>query len=125
MKKIIKIVTEHGELKGELNDRNPKTVKEILKILPVEGEVNRWGDEIYFEIPLSLNEENAQEEVEVGDIAYWPPGNALCIFFGKTPASTNDKPKAYSPVNVIGKILGKVEILKKVKDGEKIRILKE
>jgi len=121
MKKI-KIITPAGEVKAELADKNPKTAESIWKALPIESEANRWGDEIYFDVPIKVSLENSQQEVEVGDIAYWPPGNAFCIFFGKTPVSTSSKPKAYSPVNVFGKIIDNAEILKKVKDGDKIII---
>jgi hypothetical protein len=119
----ITIQTKYGILEGEIStSKNPKTAEGLIKILPIEGIANRWGDEIYFEIPLKVGEENSQQEVEIGTIAYWPPGNALCIFFGKTPVSTSEKPKAYSPVNVVGKITKNLEILKKVKDGDEIKI---
>jgi hypothetical protein len=122
----IRIETQHGTLRGEIDKKkNPKTAEKVIKSLPIEGKANLWGEEIYFKIPVKVEEENSQQEVEIGDIAYWPPGNALCIFFGKTPVSTSEKPKAFSPVNVIGKILENIEILKKVKDEEKIKILKE
>jgi len=122
----VKIITEHGELQAEIDERkNPRTAKAVLAKLPIVGSANRWGGEIYFEIPVELGEENTQLEMEVGDIAYWPPGHALCIFFGRTPVSTSSKPRIYSPGNVIGHIIsGNVEILKKVKDGEKISIEK-
>jgi len=125
MKEKIKIITKYGKLEAEIEDsKNPKTAKEIIKILPIEGKANRWGEEIYFEIPLSLKEENSQQEVEIGDMAYWPGGNSLCIFFGRTPVSTSNKPKAYSAVNVIGKVTKNLDILKKVKDGDWIKIEK-
>ena len=118
----IKIITKFGEVEGEINEiKNPKTARGVINILPIEGNVNRWGDEIYFEIPLKLEEENSQQEVEIGDIAYWPPGNSLCIFFGKTPVSSSEKPKAYSPVNVVGRVEN-IEIFKKLKDKDWIRI---
>jgi hypothetical protein len=123
----IKIKTEHGNLEAEINEKkNPKTARAIIQALPIESEASRWGEEIYFEIPVSLGEENPQKEVEVGDLAYWVEGSSFCIFFGRTPASTGLKPKAYSPVNVFGKITDKssIEILKKIKNGEKIRIEK-
>ncbi|MEM3692557.1 MAG: cyclophilin-like fold protein [Candidatus Bathyarchaeia archaeon] len=122
----IKILSKSiGEVEAEvIFDRNPRTAEEILKALPIEGIANRWGDEIYFSIPVRLSEENAQEIVEEGDLAYWPPGHALCIFFGPTPVSDTDKPKAASPVNVFGKIKGDPKIFKKVRGGERIRILK-
>ncbi|MBS7609407.1 hypothetical protein KEJ36_00185 [Candidatus Bathyarchaeota archaeon] len=122
----IKILSKSiGEVEAEvILDRNPRTAEEILKALPIEGIANRWGDEIYFSIPVRLGEENAQEVVEEGDLAYWPPGHALCIFFGPTPVSDTEKPKAASPVNVFGKIKGDPKIFKKVRGGERIRILK-
>jgi len=123
----IKIKTQHGELEAEINEnKNPKTAKAIIQALPIKGRANRWGDEIYFEIPVKIGKENSQQEVEIGDLAYWIEGSCFCIFFGKTPVSSGNKPKAYSPVNVFGKIISEnfIEILKKVKDGEKIRIEK-
>ena len=108
------------DIKVQLNDT--KTAKELLGILPISSNVNRWGDEIYFSIPLKENIENGIEEVDIGTVAFWPPGSALCIFFGKTPASQGDKPQAASPVTIIGNIIN-IEIikeLKKVRNGEKI-----
>ena len=118
----IKIITPAGEIKAEFVDKNPKTADVVWKALPIEGEANRWGNEIYFEIPVKLGEENSQQEVEVGDIAYWPPGQGFCIFFGRTPVSTSDKPRIYSPGNIFAKAIDDVKILKKVKDGDKIII---
>jgi hypothetical protein len=122
----IKILSKSiGEVEAEvLLDRNPRTAQEILNALPIEGIANRWGDEIYFSIPVRLSEENAQEVVEVGDLAYWPPGHALCIFFGPTPVSEGEQPRAASPVNVFGKVKGDPKIFKKVRGGERIKIVK-
>lgn len=112
-----------GEVEAEvLLDKNPRTAEAILKALPIEGSANRWGDEIYFSIPVRVGEENAQEVVEVGDLAYWPPGHALCIFFGPTPVSEGSQPRAASPVNVFGKVKGDPKVFRKVRSGEKIRI---
>lgn len=125
MKILIK--TQHGNLEAEIDEKkNPKTAKAIIQALPIEGKANRWGDEIYFEIPVKIGKENSQQDVEVGDLAYWVEGSCFCIFFGKTPVSKGEKPRAFSPVNVFGRITSKnfVEVLKKVKDGEKIRIEK-
>ena len=69
-----------------------------------------------------MDEENAQENVEVGDVAYWPEGRCICIFFGKTPVSTNEKPKAYSPVNVFAKITGNISVLKNIVPGSVVRV---
>lgn len=118
----IKILTAKQEFVAELTDKNPKTAEAVWKALPIDGLANVWGNEIYFETPVLTDLENSQQEVEIGDVAYWPPGKAICIFFGRTPVSTSDKPKAYSPVNVFAKLINGIESLKKVRDGEKIRI---
>lgn len=121
----IKIKTENGKVEAEIDEsRNPKTAKAIIEALPITGEANRWGDEIYFEIPVEIGGENVQQDMEIGSLAYWPPGNAFCIFFGRTPASTSDRPRMASPGNVFGKVTSKnfVNVLKRVKDGEEIRI---
>ena len=99
-----------------------KTVEAIASALPIKGIVNRWGDEIYFETDIEVDvEENSKDVVELGDIAYWIPGKAICIFFGKTPIS-DDKIRPASAVNVIGKVLDDLEDFKKAKDGDEIEI---
>lgn len=98
----------------------PETIKAIAKALPIVAFANRWGDEIYFETKIDNRvEENSKEIVEIGDVAYWIPGRAICLFFGKTPIS-DDKIRPASAVNVIGKILDDPVRLKKVKDGERV-----
>jgi hypothetical protein len=77
-------------------------MKEIWDKLPLEGAPVQWGGEIYFDVDIAQDLENATEDLEVGDITYWPPGGVLCIFFGKTPISTSEKPKPASAVNVVG-----------------------
>lgn len=95
----------------------------IYESLPIKGKVLTWGDEIYFYIDLHIPlEEDARQDVEIGEIGYWPEGPAFCIFFGKTPISIDDKPRAYSKVNIFGRILGDIENLKKVKDGDEILV---
>jgi uncharacterized protein len=121
MKKIV-IHIENIILEAELKDT--PTSEMILNSLPLEGNANIWGDEIYFMIPLHLNlEPDAQEEMEIGNLAYWPAGPAFCIFFGPTPVSVDEKPRAYSPVNIFGKIIGDAAALKSVAQGSKIRII--
>ena len=121
----IKIITEAtGEIIGLLTDENPITSKAIWDTLPIEASVNTWGDEIYFSIPVNTNEENPKEVVELGDLGYWPPGNALCIFFGRTPASRGNEIRPASPVNVFGRVESNPTVFKKVRSGEKIRIEK-
>lgn len=120
MKKI-KIHVEKITLEAELKDT--PTAEKIFSTLPLEQKANVWGEEIYFMIPLHLDLENdAREEIEIGELAYWPSGPAFCIFFGPTPVSTDKKPRAYSPVNVFGKIIGDTSVLKKVPQNAGIRV---
>lgn len=120
----IKIFTESsGYFDAVINDEeNPKTAREIINALPIKSKLNTWGNEVYFKIPVDLDEENALVEVGMGALAYWPPGNSFCIFFGRTPASRGEKPAAASPVNVFGKTDCDPEVLKSIHDGETITI---
>ncbi|MEM1557514.1 MAG: cyclophilin-like fold protein [Thermoproteota archaeon] len=112
-----------GKVEAILTDNlNPKTYLAIIKELPFESEAETWGEEVYFTTPVSTPLENGKRKVEKGDVGYWPPGKALCLFFGRTPASTDDAPVAASPVNLVGKITAGIELLKRVKDGVKIRV---
>ncbi len=116
----IKIEFENISIDAVLNDS--ETANKIKKILPISNSVNTWGDEIYFSIGVNDGEIDSKKVVELGDLGYWPPGNAFCLFFGLTPASEGDKIMPASPVNVIGKILGDLEILKSIKSGDKVAI---
>jgi len=98
------------------------TARAIWNALPIDGTANLWGDEIYFEIPVDLAEDDARAEVAVGDLAYWPPGNALCIFWGPTPASRGQEPRAASPVNVFGRIDRGAAEFGAVKNGTPVRV---
>ena len=120
----IKIIMDGKEVTAELIDRNPKTAGAIWNVLPLQSRINTWGDEIYFGTTVKMDEENAQEKVEIGDVAYWSEGNSIYIFFGKTPASTNESPKAYSPVNVFAKIIDNISVLKMVVPGSVVRVEK-
>ena len=120
MSKKIRISTSQIQMDAELNDSN--TAEEIWDILPLENKANRWGEEIYFPVPLKLEEENAKDIVDEGDIAFWPSGSCFCIFFGPTPISKGDEIRPASAVNVFGKILGDAKQFSKVKDGERIKI---
>jgi hypothetical protein len=122
MKKII-IKTEHHEMQAELNDT--KTAELIWEKLPLEGKANIWGNEIYFEVPIKTELENGRDIINKGEIGYWPLGNAVCFFFGPTPVSQGEEIRAASPVSIIGNIIEKIELLKEVKSGEKIRLEKQ
>jgi len=109
----IKIIIGKIILNAELN-RTP-TAQKVAGILPFKTDFNTWGDEIYFTIPVEADlDENAQEEVGLGDLGYWPQGQAFCIFFGPTPMSTPGKIIPASAVNIIGKVLGDATTLKAV-----------
>ena len=119
----IKIFCKDIEAIAELE--NTPTAKAIYNMLPIDGAANRWGDEIYFVIHLRLDlEPFATDVVEEGDIAYWPEGCCFCVFFGKTPDSTETEIKAASKVNIFGKIRGDVNAFKKVHNGNLIIIEK-
>ena len=119
----IKITTPStGPVEATLTEENSKTAKAIYAALPISGRANLWGDEIYFNIPVSTPPENGKTVVELGDIAYWPPGKAFCIFFGLTPMSKEDEIKPASAVNVFGKINGDSKVFKKVRNGEEVKI---
>ena len=114
-----------GEIEAELLDKNPQTSEAIQNALPFEGAANVWGDEVFFDIPVTAKEEDSQKVMEVGDIAFWPLGSAMCVFFGPTPVSEGDEPRAYSPVNLFARVMGDTEIFKNVRDGEIIQVRKK
>ena len=120
MGKRIRIVAGEVEATAELN--STATAQAIWEALSIKGRASLWGDEIYFSIPLSLHLENGQELVSMGDLGYWPEGNAFCIFFGATPVSQGNDIRPASPVTVFGKIKGDATILKKVATGTEITV---
>ena len=107
-------------LEAELNDG--ATAEAIWDALPVSSSGNTWGDEIYFRIPVDAEGVNLNEVVKFGDLAFWPPGNAFCIFFGPTPASRGDEIRAASGVEVVGHILGDATQLRQVSAGSNVTI---
>lgn len=121
MEKRMRIWTKAtGTIEALTTGENPKTAQAIWTALPIKGNTNRWGDEIYFSIPVNLMEEKTRDNVEVGSIAYWPPGKALCIFFGATPVSKHGEPRARSPVNVFAKVVGDPTVFRKVCDNDEV-----
>ncbi|MBN2099956.1 MAG: hypothetical protein JW753_10225 [Dehalococcoidia bacterium] len=115
---MIRIRVGTVEIQAGLN--NTETAKALIKILPIEARANIWGDEIYFDVPLRIGIENGKEVVEMGDVAYWPDGPSLCLFFGRTPASRGNEIRAASPVTVLGRIIGDPEVLKAARQGAEI-----
>lgn len=120
MKSIV-ISAGNVSLPAELNDS--PTARQVWEALPTEGTANTWGDEIYFAIPVVAAEEpDARADVAVGELGYWPVGHAFCIFFGPTPASTGQAPRAYSPVNILGHVLGDATRFRAVRAGTRVRL---
>ena len=120
MGKKIRITAGTIEAEAELNDT--RTAQAIWEALPIKGRVNLWGEEIYFSIPVKLKLEAGQELVSLGDLGYWPEGNAFCIFFGPTPVSQEDEIRPASQVTVFGKVIGDARVFKKVAAGTKITV---
>jgi hypothetical protein len=111
-----------GAIKAEAVLDQSNTAQAVWDALPLSVPGDTWGDEIYFGIPVKAKAENPCETVEIGDLAYWPPGSAFCIFFGPTPASRGAEIRPASPVNVFGRVTGAPTIFKKVSAGTPIRI---
>ena len=122
MADILSIKAGIIQVQAALN--STKTAQALLQILPVKANVNTWGDEIYIDIQLSMDIEDGKEVVKMGNVAYWPDGPSLCLFFGRTPASRGNEIRAASPVTVLGRILGDPKVLKSVRSGSVITIVK-
>jgi len=117
----IRITTAKIEMLATLNES--PTAERIWDALPIESTVNTWGQEIYFAIPLQCDlGAEARDRMEVGEVAYWPTGSAFSIFFGKTPASKGDEPRAASPVNPVGRCEGDIKVFRQVREGDTIRL---
>jgi hypothetical protein len=123
MTKQIRITVGDISAQAELNET--ETAKAIWEALPIEGRANTWGDEIYFSIPVRLETEKSQATVGLGELGYWAPGTAFCIFFGPTPMSHGDEIRPASPVTVFGQVLGDPTIFKEVPDGTRILVERE
>lgn len=123
MAKRIRIKAGRIEMSAELNES--KTASLIWNALPIKTKVNTWGDEIYFSIPVKAELDNPKEVVEKGDLGYWPPESAFCIFFGPTPISKGEEIRPASGVNLVGRLLGDSQEFKKVSSGERIILEKE
>jgi hypothetical protein len=120
---LITITAGSVAMEAELNDS--ATAQLIWEALPITGRANTWGDEIYFDIPVRAGQApDARADVEVGELGYWPAGSAFCIFFGPTPVSSGDQPRAASPVNVVGRVLGDAIAFRDVGAGATVTLSK-
>jgi hypothetical protein len=118
--RAIRITAGEVAVRAELNDS--KTAGLIWDALPLEAKAETWGDEIYFAIGVHAAAESPRQTVDLGDLAYWPPGHAFCIFFGPTPMSQGSEIRPASPVNVVGRVAGDAKAFKKVRAGTRLRI---
>lgn len=116
----ITITVGGATVHASLNDTD--VAARIWSALPIDASANTWGDEIYFSIPVEAEEEDGRDVVELGDLGYWPPGNAFCIFYGRTPLSRGDEIRPASPVTVIGRVDGSLSAFKQASPGDSIRI---
>jgi hypothetical protein len=120
---MMKIRITAGSVEAEAELLDNETARRIYEALPIEASASTWGDEIYFTIPVDCDPEpDARAEVEVGDLGYWLAGSGFCIFFGRTPMSSGDKPVAASEVNVFGKVVGDPTAFKAVRSGDKVML---
>ena len=118
---MVRIKVAEIDIECALNDTD--TAIKLLDVLPITASTSTWGDEIYFPIGLGVDiEPDSSNVVESGAIAYWPPGDAFCIFYGRTPASTLDEIRAASPVTILGTVIGDETVFKSIRSGEKITL---
>ena len=125
---VTPIVIEVGNLKLKAELTDSPTAKAILKALPMEADFQTWGDEYYFEIPVDMPlDDTSTLEVDVGDLAYWPEGKALAIFYGPTPKSpsNSDRPVPASEVTPVGKLKDDATILRVVAGTGHIRLRRD
>ena len=124
MTRMIQIIAGDLEISAEINDS--PSANAIWEALPIKGAVNRWGEEIYFSIPVNVPiSPQARDVMAIGELAYWTGGSAFCIFFGPTPVSQANEPRAYVPVNPFGMVRGDATRLTGILDGEQITIIKQ
>jgi len=112
--------TRYEQWEIELNDT--LAAWKINESLPLEREINVWGGEFFFDVPVDSPLENGKKIMEEGEVAFWPEGSALCFFFGRTPVSTTDKPEAYSPVTPVGRVLGNISALADLPDKTRVTL---
>jgi len=116
----MQIYTGGVTVKVEWTDENPEVREALVDAAPFEGDASLWGDELYFDAPVDVTPDETHAEVDIGSVAYWNEGNALCVFWGPTPASVDDEPRAAGPVAPVGRVKN-VEELSAVSAGETVR----
>ena len=116
------IVITVGQVSAEAHLNESKTAAAIWGALPISAKADTWGDEIYFDLDVTAGLESPREVVEAGDLGYWPPGRAFCIFFGPTPMSRGGEIRPASPVSVVGRIAGDPKVFKTVRAGSPVTV---
>ncbi len=112
-----------GYVTAALRPDPTPTTEALLDRVPFSSRTNKWGDEVYFQAPFHADlEMDARAEMEIGEVAFWPDGDAIAIFFGRTPASVDDEPRAYSSCNIIGTLEGDISALARVKSGSILEV---
>ena len=111
-----------GEVAATATLDDSRTADAVWDALPIEAKASTWGDEIYFDIGLAIAAESPKEVVALGDLGYWPPGSAFCIFFGRTPVSTGNEIRPASAVNVFGRVSGDPTVFKNVRAGARVKL---
>lgn len=111
-----------GSVSAEAVLNGSATAGAVWDALPLAAPAETWGDEIYFSVPVTVKPESPRETVELGDLGYWPPGSAFCIFFGPTPASRGQEIRPASPVNVFGRVVGDAARFRSVRSGAAVRV---
>jgi hypothetical protein len=120
----MKLVLKSGSLSLTMDLKDTPTSRSVFAAAPFEAHAQTWGEEVYFETPVSAKlEPDAQQVVDPGTVCFWTQGDALALPFGRTPISTGDKPKLANPCNVLG-FLPEFASLKKIKSGDKVRVEK-
>ena len=122
----MKLRIEAGKTQLTVELRDTPTAKALLEALPFEARAQTWGEEVYFSTPVSAKREaDARQVVDAGTACFWCDGNAIALPFGRTPISTDERPKLASPCNIIGRVEGDPKVLGKVRSGAKIRVALE
>ncbi|HEX9908365.1 MAG TPA: cyclophilin-like fold protein [Thermoplasmata archaeon] len=112
------------EVRVRLRSDTTPTARGLLSVLPVSTTAHRWGDEVYFELPFHADlEPDARADMSVGEVAFWPDGDAMAVFFGRTPVSEDERPRAYSPCNIVGSVEGDPTVLRAVREGSKVELI--
>ena len=123
MADLVMVFEGVGKVNVRLRPEKTDTVSRLLAAVPFSSKSQRWGNEIYFDCPFHAEPEgDARQDMDVGEVAYWPEGDALAVFFGRTPASRDGRPRAYSPCNILGRVEGDLSMLPDVRPGARVDV---